>query len=119
MQNTALNHQPYGASDAVIRSERSIEFQAFARVTSALALAEDTKDTNKLAQAVYENRKLWNILASDVAEDQNELPEDLRANIISLSLFVMRHSSEVLKGNGATDTLIEINKSIMRGLKRG
>lgn len=120
MQNTALNQNPYGVSDSVIRSERSIEYQAFAKVTAALTnAARGSADYGATATAIYENRRLWNILASDVAEDENKLPLELRASIFSISQFVMRHSAQVLQDDASIETLIEINKSIMRGLGKG
>lgn len=121
MQNTALSQNAYGMSDPVVRSERSIEYQAFAKVTGALAALDQggAPDYPALADAVHQNRRLWNILAGDVLSDNNELPVDLRARIFSLSQFVMRHSSEVLAGTGDVSTLIDLNKTIMRGLGKG
>jgi len=121
MQNTALNQQPYGASDAVIRTERSIEYQACAKVTSALSshIRNSDGDVASLAEAIHQNRRLWNILARDVLSDDNALPVELRANIFSISQFVMRHSALVLTGDADIETLIDLNKTIMRGLDKG
>lgn len=121
MQNTAYNQQPYAISDPVIRSERSIEYQAFAKVTSLLAAHTrgNNSEYSKLAEAVHQNRKLWNILATDVLSDQNALPVELRANIFSISQFVMRHSALVLSSSAEVETLIDLNKTIMRGLHKG
>lgn len=121
MQNTALSQNPYGASDTVIRSERSIEYQAFAKVTGALAALDkdDRAQYPELADAIHQNRRLWNILATDVLSDENALPVELRANIFSISQFVMRHSKEVLAGTADISTLVDLNKTIMRGLGKG
>ncbi len=40
----------------------------------------------------------------------------LRAQIISISLFVGRHSSVVMRGDDDFDALIDINKMVMQGL---
>jgi len=121
MQNTARVQNPYIASDPVIRSERSIEYQAFAKVTGALAVLGRKKEADypALADAVHQNRRLWNILARDVLSDDNGLPAELRANIFSISQFVMRHSAEVLANTGDISTLVDLNKTIMRGLEKG
>jgi flagellar protein FlaF len=56
------------------------------------------------------------VLAADCAADGNSLPQSLRAQIISLSLFVDRHSSAVMRQGAAIDVLVDINRSIMQGL---
>ena len=43
-------------------------------------------------------------------------PPQVRANIISLSLFVSRHTSAVMKGEEDFETLIELNRMMMQGL---
>ena len=121
MQNTALSQNPYGVSDPVIRSERSIEYQAFAKVTRTLAALDqdDAAGYPAVAEALHQNRLLWNILARDVLSDDNALPIELRANIFSISQFIIRHSKEVLAGSGDFSTLVDLNKTIMRGLGKG
>ena len=42
--------------------------------------------------------------------------EALRAQIISISLFVSRHSSEIMRGDEDFEPLIDINRMIMQGL---
>ena len=65
------------------------------------------------------NRRLWSTLASDCSDSGNGLGGPLRAQIISISLFVNRHSSVVMRGEDDFSTLIEINRSIMQGLIAG
>ena len=44
------------------------------------------------------------------------LPKQLRASIISISIWVGRHSSQVARGEEEVQPLIDINKNIMEGL---
>ncbi|NAW45063.1 transcriptional regulator, partial [Salmonella sp. gx-f4] len=44
------------------------------------------------------------------------LANPVRAQIISLSLFVNRHSSAVMRGEETFQELIDINRMIMQGL---
>ena len=119
MQNAAFAHGAYADPSTPTHSARSAEYQAFAHVTKALSKAHDDAGQNfsALAEAVYANRKLWNILLLDVTGDGNELPQKLRAEIVSIGLFVQRHSAKILDGSGNVEPLIEINTSIMRGLR--
>jgi len=67
-------------------------------------------------EALANNRRLWSLLAADCAAEGNQLPQSLRAQIISLSIFVDRHSSAVMRQGAAFDVLIEINRTVMQGL---
>jgi flagellar protein FlaF len=69
-----------------------------------------------LAEALDKNRRLWTTLAQDCADPQNALPEKLRAQIISLAMWVSRHSSSVMQEGDDLDPLIDVNRSIMQGL---
>ena len=117
MNNVALAHSAYGVSQAPVRSERSIEYQAFAKVTHALIAVQGEENPSVQAiEAIHENRRLWNIVAVDVATEGNGLPAELRAGLFSLSQFVAQHSSAVLKNSKDVSALIEVNRIVMRGL---
>ena len=51
----------------------------------------------KLVEAIDRNRKLWIALATDCADDNNQLPKETRAAIISLSIWVHKYSREVTR----------------------
>lgn len=109
----------YRNTDRTIRTDRSIEYDAFARVTSRLKqISEDPEDFQRLAAAVHDNRKLWSVLSADVAGKANRLSPDLRARIVYLSEFTRIYSSRVLNGASA-EPLIDINTAVMRGLRSG
>lgn len=107
---------------AATRSEdpRATEYRLFAQVTRALMNARQAQadgDLRALADALDWNRRVWSALALDCSDRDNKLPDALRAGIISLSLFVSKHSSAVMRGGADIDTLIEINRTIMQGLE--
>jgi flagellar protein FlaF len=47
------------------------------------------------------------------------MTKPLRAQIISISLFVGRHSSQIMRGDEDFQTLIDINRMVMQGLAGG
>ena len=108
----------YGNS-APVRTDRSVEYDAFARITAALkgAVAKSRENFAALARALDDNRRLWTIIATDVADGGNALPKQLRAQIFYLAEFTLTHTSRVLRGDADADILIEINTMIMRGLR--
>ncbi|WP_109259894.1 flagellar biosynthesis regulator FlaF [Hyphobacterium indicum] len=107
--------------NAATRAEdpRSTEYRLFAQVTRALikAAEADLLDMKTRSEALDWNRRVWSAFAIDCAEPDNKLPEGLRAAIISLSIFVSKHSSAVMREGADIDILIEINKTIMQGLQ--
>jgi flagellar protein FlaF len=106
------------AADA-IRSERGTEYAVFASVTRQLRAADEAGKHAfpRLARAVTDNQRLWATLAEDLMSDDNALPLALRAQLVSLSEFVRRHSLAVLGGRASVAPLVDINTAIMKGLR--
>ena len=111
----------YARSAAPVRTDRGNEYDAFAHVTGKLksVTASEAKNFPALASALHDNRKLWTLMATSVADKDNQLPKELRADIFSLAEFSMQHGDKVLDGKATPDILVEINTMMMRGLKAG
>lgn len=120
MNATILAKTAYANPGQPTRTLRGTEYEIFARITHRLkhAASRSKSDFAGLARALYENRRLWTTLASDVASPGNELPEQLRARIFYLNEFTQAHSRKVLAGEASVDVLLDINTSIMKGLRR-
>jgi len=117
---TALEkaHAAYGASIRVTRSPRDTEFDVLARVTKRLRAASGAgAPFPDLASAIHDNRALWSLFALDLALPTNGLPKELRDRLLSLARFVDDHSSKVLNETATADVLIDINTSVMKGLR--
>jgi flagellar protein FlaF len=95
-----------------------MEYRLFAQVTLALmdAAALDLMEIAKRADALDWNRRLWATLGADCADSNNKLPPALRASFISLSIWVDKHTSLVIRNKEDIEPLIEINRMIMQGL---
>ena len=68
--------------------------------------------------ALFYLRRLWMIFLDDLNDPNNELPDQLRAGIISIGIWMMKEIDRVR--SGLTDDLtpmIEINELIRDGLK--
>jgi len=113
-----MSYSAYQTSAARAENPRETEYRLFGQVTRALIAASEASSTEfkKRAEALDWNRRVWSGLAADCSSQGNRLPEQLRASIISLSIFVSKESSAVMRGESDFDTLIEINKTIMQGL---
>lgn len=118
MNAVDLAKTAYGSRTAPVRTERDTEYALFARVTQNLKSASSLGPAGigTLANALHENRRLWVTLATGVADDQNRLPEELRARLFYLHEFVVEQSRKVLRGEAKVESLIDINTAVMRGL---
>lgn len=105
----------YRMAQNATEDSRKTEYRLFAQVTKALIDATNLGGFEK-QKAVHWNRRLWLTLQSDCAVEGNKLPDPVRAGIISLAIWVDKHSRRVLKGEAELQPLIEVNRSIMEGL---
>lgn len=118
MNAVALAKTAYDSSArAPLRTSHGTEYEAFAKVTHNLGQASRSNFA-ELAHALHENRRLWTMLAADVADNENGLPNDLRARVFYLAEFTADHSRKVLSDGETADVLVEINTAIMRGLRQ-
>ncbi len=109
---------PYQSTQRVTEDSRNTEYRLFGQVTGALMDAQKNGITGgPLAEAVDWNRRLWGTLAADCMDDRNRLPKEVRAQIVSLSLWVTRYSKDVMRQGASMDPLIEVNRTIMQGLQ--
>jgi flagellar biosynthesis activator protein FlaF len=110
----------YGKVMRETKSAREIEQHVFDKITAALEDA-DLEDTDYIGRinALHHNRELWMRLVCDLAHDENQLPATLRARLISLGLWVMKETRRLLIVGGSLTDLVEVNRSIMRGLAAG
>ncbi len=97
---------------------RDTEYRLFGQVTRALLDAEklDRSQIRERMDALDWNRRMWSVLGADCSVDGNGLPDIVRANIISLSIWVNKHTSLVMRNQEEIAPLIEINRIIMQGL---
>lgn len=113
-----MSIQAYQTTAQKTESPRQAEYRAFAMVTRGLidAAALPVSEVGRRAEALDKNRRLWVVLAADCGTEGNQLPQSLRAQIISLSIFVDKHSRAILRQGASFEVLIDINRTIMQGL---
>ena len=121
MNATQLARQAYAPTSFPLKSDRAIESQIVGQVTARLRRAATSADTDfpGLVRALHDNRRMWIILATDVADTDNGLSKALRAQIFYLAEFTEVHTAKVLRGEATAEGLIEINTAVLRGLNAG
>ena len=98
---------------------RARERAAMDRVIGMLRVAQESGPLSReRVDALFYLRRLWMIFLDDLNDPNNELPDTLRAGIISIGVWMMKEIDRVR--SRVTDDLapmIEINEIIRDGLK--
>ena len=105
-----LDETPQGA--------RERERQAIDRSIELLQAADKNGPQSREAiEALLFVRKLWGILIEDLAKAENDLPQQLRADLISIGLWVMREAEQIrLEKSANFKGIIEVSQTIRDGL---
>jgi flagellar protein FlaF len=96
---------------------RELERRAFTTAIGKLIEGKE-KGGRALIEACFVNQQLWTALAVDLALPDNGLSEDLKARLISISIWVQRYTPQVMAGSASADPLISVNRSILEGLSQ-
>lgn len=108
----------YQKAQRAAEDPRSTEYRLFGQVTGALIDAHNKGATGPvLIDAIDWNRRMWSTLAVDCMDNANQLSNEVRGQIVSLSLWVAKYSSEVVQHGATLDPLIDVNRTIMQGLR--
>jgi len=119
MTNSYQAQNGYKTTQREINSDKDIEQKVLASVTADLSRInlDEIGAQSKLADALINNVKLWNIFFLDLVSPENPLPMPLKNSLISLAEFTQSHTLKVLKGEADHQVLIDINQSIATGLR--
>lgn len=99
------------------RTARQAEGAAFDAVLAGLEGARGRGRTSPvLGDALDRLDRLWTVLLGDLAHPDNALPEALRAQLISVGLWVMRESAQA-RLSADVAGLIAVNTTIRAGLR--
>lgn len=89
---------------------RSIDLLLAAKEKGALSVES--------AQAIHFLNRVWTAFIEDLGSDENELPQELRANLISIGLWLLREAEEVRQGRSDNfEGLIEVSQIIRDGIQ--
>ena len=104
---------------------RDTEYRLLGQATAALMKAQGDmgdSETNPQKMAAFVdawnwNKQIWDVFMEEAGAEDNPLPKELRAAIVSLGIWVNRETALVLEEQGDIDSLIAVNKDIMKGLR--
>ncbi|MEQ8964443.1 MAG: flagellar biosynthesis regulator FlaF [Azospirillaceae bacterium] len=110
-----MGYDSYRSAQRRTATPTQTEYQVLADMTGRLMSIEDVRSP-EAARILHENIQIWQTFSDDLMQEGNPLPDQLKAQLISLALWVGRHSRQVMRNGASIAPLIDVNKSIMAGL---
>ena len=99
--------------------EASVLSRAGIKLKQVLDNWDDPDRSTKLISAIAFNQKVWSYFQVELSNPGNPLPKQLRENILSLSVFVLKRLYEALAGPDPEkfSIVVDINFSLAAGLR--
>jgi flagellar biosynthesis activator protein FlaF len=119
----ALQLEAYRTSQNSVLSGRGVEAAALTRCAFLLLECQknwDARDRDeKLAEALRANQIVWSIFQSELTKKDNPLPQEIKENILTLSLFIDKRILEVMTNPvpEKLKTIVDINLNLAAGLR--
>lgn len=95
------------------------ERQLLTRSIDLLVAARDSGTQSRQAvEAIHFLNRVWTSFIEDLGGAENALPSELRANLISIGLWLLREAEAVRQGESQNfDGLIEVSQIIRDGIQ--
>ncbi|MDD5390006.1 MAG: flagellar biosynthesis regulator FlaF [Gallionellaceae bacterium] len=113
----------YRSVEKATLSQRDLEATVLTKAAQQLQQLKDnwTREDHdaQLEDALSYNQRVWTFFQAELSVEDNPLPEEIRRNLLALSLFVDRRSFDVLAypAPEKLDILISINNNVAAGLR--
>jgi len=113
----------YTAQQGRELSGRDLEASVLTRAGLMLKQVQNEWDApdraEKLLEAVRFNQKVWSFFQSELSMPENPLPQNLREDILNLSLFVDKRLFEVMSNpeREKLDIVVDIDFNLAAGLR--
>lgn len=119
MNKVLAAERAYSSNSRQIKGLREQEYDVILDVTRQLKRiqVQAKPKFSDLIAVLYNNERLWNTIAVQVADAQNELPALLRARLFYMAQFVAQQSDKVRNSEADISSLVDVNVSVLRGLK--
>jgi len=106
-----LEHSP--------ESDRQNERRAIDHSIELLRRAEAAgPESREASEAYYFVSRLWSILLEDLGKPENDLPQEIKAQIISIGIWILKELEAIRSGERqGFSGLIVVSESIAEGLK--
>ena len=111
----------YGAYESNIKTTESpheTDAAVLEHAAQILLAAKETDDDEEFFLALNYNQRIWTVIQT-FAVEENNLPDLIQANLISLSIFVDKQTYKAMAESDPSklDVLVNINRQIAAGFR--
>ena len=112
-KNIKTTESPHETDAAVLEHAAQVLHAA-----QKLFVAKELDNDEDFYLALNYNQRIWTVIQA-YATEENPLPDQIKANLISLSIFVDQQTYKALSESDPTklDALININRQIAAGFR--
>src|SRR6478672_578218 len=116
MYKTAYEEMAEDTSDVQRQTERHVIERSIMLMRKAQAAGPQSREW---VEATFFTSKLWSTLLEDLSQPGNSLPDELKASLVSIGIWLLRRIEELRQGRAHDfTTIIEISEAIKKGLER-
>ena len=96
-----------------------IDAMVLRQTADNLQKAQQMPDADYFEETLLYNQLIWTVIQSEMTAE-NPLSEEIKANLVSLSIFVDKQTAKAIgtRKPELLDSLIDINRNISLGLER-
>ncbi len=95
--------------------ERQLLTRSIDMLTKAMECGPKSKET---VEAVHFVNRIWTAFIEDLGSEENELPPELRANLISIGLWLLREGEAIRQERSQNfEGMIEVSQIIRDGMQ--
>jgi len=107
----------YGQTARRIETPNDIDAMVLKTAADKLLAVQETPNEDIFEEVLLYNQLIWTVIQSEMTAE-HPLPIEIKANLISLSLFIDNQTDKAIGGRDPKmlDSLININRNIAAGL---
>lgn len=116
MYRTAYEEMAEDTGVVQRQTERFVFERAIYLMKKAQAAGQQSREW---VDATYYVNRLWAALLEDLSHPNNGLPDELKASLVSIGIWVLRRVEELRQGASSDfSAVIDVSETIRKGLER-
>ncbi|MEM8748824.1 MAG: flagellar biosynthesis regulator FlaF [Pseudomonadota bacterium] len=103
--------------DAVLDA-KTREREIIGRSIALLEAASDPSASRfAVVEATHFTQRVWSAFLNDLAQDDNQLPGELKASLISIGIWVLKENERIRQNESSDfEGIIDVSRTILNGI---